>query len=378
MHVTSLLRISFAATLRRLRHDLATEIVVTICVAVLLGTFFYVFDDFINTQVASLSTPMKNSLSEWFARIVILTCGVWGGSGFARERRDPDALHAVAVRIGEFPAVARAYLTGRRLLWFILFVGGAWGLLARFFPPQEPAAAALRILFALAGWTVGRLTGSSGHTTYSGTGSLSGRLSSLAVAHPMIRALIRWRLLQIFRNRATKSLLGVAGGFFLLAALTALRKGPDFAVVLCGFAGGFCAAATLPVQVQNDLLNAWIERSSGVSHDQYMQAIRRIAILLGVMAGAASGVLVLAAQATVDSPVKTALQVAAVSAVPAWSMPAIIFQIDARRSAATLLAALIVTLFLATAVYAHWLSLLLLPLMSWYADNMQARRFHRA
>ena len=213
-----------------------------------------------------------------------------------------------------------------------------------------------------------------GGTAQSGT---EYRIPSV-VPMSMIKALAQWRLLQMKRNTATKTLFYIGVGFAFLAAMVAARSGPDFVVVLSCFAGGFCAAAAIPVQVQEDLNHAWVEKTAGVSHDSYMGAIKRVSLIIGIFCALAAVVTVGLTLAIFGGPIKLVLVAAAVAAVPAWSMPAIIFQIDARRSAATILAALIVTLFLATAVYAHWLSLLLLPIMSWYGSNMQARRFHRA
>jgi hypothetical protein len=79
-----------------------------------------------------------------------------------------------------------------------------------------------------------------------------------------------------------------------------------------------------------------------------------------------------------EATILTAAKVLAVAAVPAVTAPCLLLQIDGRRLAVNLLLILIVSLFIGTAVFAHWLGVLLIPLLIGAAGPSQAGRFYRA
>jgi hypothetical protein len=59
-------------------------------------------------------------------------------------------------------------------------------------------------------------------------------------------------------------------------------------------------------------------------------------------------------------------------------MPGLLFQIDPRRPAVQILIVFMAGLFIGTAVIAHWLAVLLIPLLATWAQRYQADRFYRA
>jgi hypothetical protein len=59
-------------------------------------------------------------------------------------------------------------------------------------------------------------------------------------------------------------------------------------------------------------------------------------------------------------------------------MPFLLFQIDVRRPYIQAVAALMLGMIGMTAVYAHWIGVLLAPLFRYYASNTQADRYYRA
>src|SRR5687768_678497 len=68
----------------RLRHDLAREMVVLACSLVLLATFLYVFNDFLNVQVSSLSGTMRERFAEG-ALAVLVAIATAAGAKFVRD-----------------------------------------------------------------------------------------------------------------------------------------------------------------------------------------------------------------------------------------------------------------------------------------------------
>ena len=59
-------------------------------------------------------------------------------------------------------------------------------------------------------------------------------------------------------------------------------------------------------------------------------------------------------------------------------MPLLLFQIDVRRPAVQFITATLCALFIGTAILASWFSMLLYPLLRWYALQYSNGRFYRA
>lgn len=376
--VINLWGIAIASGQRRIRHDLAAEAVAMICVAILLATFFYVFNDFINSQVKDLSPALQTFLAEWFARILLLACGIAGGASLSRSLKDANNLYACAKRNGETPDVLNIFQIGKVCAWLLLTIGLSTHIVAEFFPVIGTQLQFLyRVLFGGLGVGIGIIGGMHWkRTPPSRPASNQNRHQKNAIetrsfTESQATTLAKWRFRQIIRSPAGKLLAGTAFLLFCVGGWSSFRRQPEFVAIICAWAGGFVLACTIPLQVRTDLDAATMERTAGISHTQYLAGLNRLAWMLAIPTGLLAGLLMI--------PLGIgALKSIAIAALPAVIIPSLVFQIDARKPTVTVLASLIITLFIATAIFAHWLSIILLPLLSYYANQMQAKRFHRA
>src|SRR5262249_43998386 len=110
MRALRLYAISLLALAHRLRHDLARELVVLVCTLVLLATFLYVFNDFLNVQVSSLSTAMRARFADAALGGLLATAFAVGVKLVRDELYGNASLARMARRMGESPATLRAFL----------------------------------------------------------------------------------------------------------------------------------------------------------------------------------------------------------------------------------------------------------------------------
>ncbi len=352
----------------RLRHDLGRELTVLIASVVLFATFFYVFNDFLNVQVLSLSAAMRERGAEVAAFVVLLIAALSTARLLRNEWRGENTLKRTATYLGEDQAVVRTYLGARLATTLIIGHGLAWWVTWRWLVKPTPVQAVVAELVLL-GTTLALTSLSPGKRRDDNVTATDGP------ALTGIKALVAWRWRQmLWRNRATRSCFLAALPFLGLIALSAWRGAPLFVSVVAAMVAGILAASSLAFQMAEDLPNAWTERGFGVSHADFVKAY----LLLGLRI---AGLLLVAAAVTqlaLSSDVNGALKVGAVAAIPAIAAPGLLLQIDGRRPAVNILLILIAGLFLGTAVFAHWLALVLIPVLHYWALQSQAGRFYRA
>ena len=124
--------IGVAAFLHKLYYDFARELVVGISATVILGTFLYVFNDFLNVQVSSVSANMRAVFAEAAAYGLLLLSSAFLVRTLRRDFWSQDSLQYVAARFGEDPRVIRVYLLLRCSTTIVVVVGLTWWLNYRY------------------------------------------------------------------------------------------------------------------------------------------------------------------------------------------------------------------------------------------------------
>jgi hypothetical protein len=163
-------------------------------------------------------------------------------------------------------------------------------------------------------------------------------------------------------------------------ALLALRGAPPFALALAGIILSWLASIPAALLIARDLPHAWVDKALGITHDEFNGAYQRLALgaagctavvtLIALAPGFVSGALQLNA--------KLALSLLGIAISAPLCLSAIVFQVDARRAAIPVLANFIVTLFVATAIYAHPAASILLVAIWFWGHDAQKGRFYRA
>lgn len=365
--------------LHRLRYEWAREIVVFLASLILFATFLYVFNDFLNVQVSSLSQAMRDRFAE-VAAIVVLTAGTAAAAAaLRRERLADQSLARSATALGEEPAVVRLFVVLRAASALALIHGLTWLFVLKTMvvPSLGQGAIAEGVMAALSVAVAFLIPPRRKESDSSYT-------NAHATTRPPLATLVTWRLSQLLRqNRLTRMTLAVAAALVLLLGTVTAGGAPTFACIALGLAIGFVASLSLVFQLAEDLPGAWTERGLGVTHDQFVGAYERLGVIMGVGAGAMAAAAVALGRLIGPLPVNTATwndvaKILVVTAVPALVFPWIMLQIDGRRPGVGAVLVLIAGLFLGTAVYANWLSLLLPVILRYYALGSQAGRFYRA
>lgn len=369
---------SLRADGRRLAYDWAREITVGIASTVVFATFAYVFNDFLNAQLATLS-PALQRRSAAICAWVTLAIATGGSARCLRQTwRAAASWSRTAAYLGEAAATIRHYRLGRSGL----IMGGihalAWLVVQHWLLPRSTMDLCLTelmmvgctLVLALRPGDAMVLTVGSEFPPHSPSASPTAILTTW-----------RWRAL-VHRSRAARWCLAWSLPFYTIIILVASRHGPAFVAVAAAFAAGYILAAALCLQVADDLPQTWIERGLGVSHAQFVGAWERLGWRVGLGAGVGAALCYLSGMLLGDAPAlgswPTAATLLAVAALPAVSVPMLMLQIDARRPAINMLLVFIIGLFVGTAIFAHWLGLLLIPVLRYYALHSQDGRFYHS
>jgi len=362
----------------RLRHDLARELTFAVASGVLMATFFYVFNDFLNVQVATLSHPMHERFAQLASLTMMLITAASTATWLRQERLASRGVRQMGLLLGEDQATLTAWSWLYALTLLGLSHGLCWWVIARWLTLWSPLATAIQEgLMLLLTAVVMRLPGG---------GEPKLRPDAPLSSHQGLGfTLYIWRLKQMLqRNRASQLSLAIGVLFLMFITMTTLRGLPLFAQAVSALAAGYTSTAALYFQLASDLSSAWTERGSGITHDRFVRTYIWLGATLGASyaLGALLAYLVGAAvhgTCNVDAAtLGQALQIAAVTLVPGLIAPMLGLQVDGRRSGTNLLLLLIATLFIGTAVFAHWLGLVLIPILGSFALKSQAGRFYRA
>ncbi len=365
--------LSLKATAHRIFNDLLSEIVVAISSLVLFMTFLYVFNDFLNVQVASLSEIMRTKFASTIAWVLYLVAGLAGGRIARTERLAIESFSSFAKWIGApsyqisifnflrnctligLPHLAALALSDRYL--FNLNFQDAVG-------PES-----MMLVLSLAVWQFPKT---------------KDKHDSVDPSAPQAPdSMISWRLKQMLsRSLIGKICVAMSGLFVAMMCIAFLSPAPPFVGALAAYVAGNLIAFVLIFQTAEDLQYAWMERALGVSHADFVDCYNKIAIRFSFILGGTCFVLALIcgiySGTTAVEMAPHALKAAIIATLPILITPWLGFQIDARRPAIAIMIMIIVGIFLSTAVLAHWLGLVLVPILRYYAMTYQEGRFYRA
>lgn len=364
-----LLRTQLFSLFHKVRHDLAGEIVVAMCGVILAATFFYVFRDFIQEQVKELSEEMFQSFAQVTGHVILAaTAGAMARS--LRQARRPHApsLAHTAHLLGEEKRTLFAF----QVLWqstivvLIVAIGISAGAIIIGQDRMLEMVLLPGALYLVLGLGAGLWPQ---NTQQSDVGGDKGPLTRSP-------SLFTWRLKWWRSSRLAHLSLTLGLGAFGLTWMGASSGMPAFVPAACAFAAGLLWAIPLTFQLAADLEVAWVERSLGVSHAEFFHTYQRIGMLLGGVAAVLAALILLISGT--DYTVWEIVSAAGAAATPALVEPAVMFQIDAKRPVITLMILVLVSVFIGTAIIAHPLSLLLLPIVNYYAATSQEGRFYRA
>ena len=360
--------------LHRLRHDLARELTVLIASLVLFATFFYVFNDFLNVQVASIAQSMQQSFAHTLTLGLLLLVTV--AAIYYINKTPKRDTTSMAETLGESRSVVRGWLFCRALTLISFWHGGGWFISQRWLEYWSTSRVLITEVCLLIVTAVvcnririARLF----------------RSTDLSNQQSKSQVLVYWRLKQMIWRRPSSRFIVILATLFLGLEAVATQSGaPFFVVALATMAGGYLLSGILCVQMAEDLRHAWLERGLGVSHEEFMRSYQLVATIIGSISGLAAVLVYFLAKSVTAGYSVTILDAATASkllplgALSSVITPSLLLQIDGRRPAINFLIVFLATMFVGTAILAHWLGILLVPLVIMTANPNQAGRFYRA
>lgn len=367
-----LLKIHLLSFFHKLRHDFIREIVVGFCSLVLLGLFYYVFDDFLNVEVAKLSLAMRDRFAEALAWGILLVGAFFGGRWTKGFFVVPSSLFNRIALLGESPTVLRCLGVFHVIIVLASVFGPLWWFVDGVLIDWKRGKALAVFLVMLTLSSVSWLLKEPAPRDWQDKPSLS--------FSPLL-ALVQWRLRQIFfRNRVSQFCLGLSFLFTGVSLLAGFSGFPFVAVFCSSYIVGSLGACALAFQFSEDIQVGWVEKNLGISHEFYMHALSLSSIVVALLLAVCNSLAWSAGALSVGETqvVENGLKALTVTFIPGWMVPFAFFQIDARRPALTILVTFLSGLFVATAIYASWFSMLLLPLIVYYGYQSQEGRFYRA
>lgn len=356
----------------KLRYDLGRELVVLISSLVLLGLFAYIFRDFLNEKLKVIPAEQQAGIARAFALGLLMILGAVLAAPVHKLWKEEPGLRSFALRSGENPATVRLFLLLQTALLLILpyvfywrFAGIPWG----HWTFRE----------ALVLQTLSLIITGVRYFFFSEKKEKEDKCKPLLDDRPDTRAkaMRLWRIRQIFlRNRLAKLCLGLAV-FLQIGSALLLGQGAPFALaVLLAMASGLLTAAAPSFQLEEDMRAIWFERQIACSHEEYVEAYQgisfQLALILGLLALAAGFL-----GRGLEAPLET-LKLAAIAGLFPAMFPAVMFQIAPERSLLQIMTIALVGLFLGTAIFAHWASLVILPIAMIYAKQYQRNNFYRS
>lgn len=379
LRALTLLKIAANSSLNRLRFDLARELVVLVSGGVVMATFAYIINDFLNVQVSGLSTVMRDRFAEPVAAAALLLGAFKAGAIIRNEWSGLSTPSRMAYSLGEHPKIIQIY----RLLYSATILttlhGISWWIVFRYLTvPTLPMLVAGELAMLVTTFLSGLWYRESSKDTEIVA-------SSWLTAERDVNKLtsfVRWRTAQIaLRNRTTRMCFIVALGLYLLLIPLQSPAIPFFASVACSILASIVATSALFFQVSEDLNYAWAERTMGISHDDFCRGYQKISLMMAVP-------LILVALLSFltghylfndgEFSLANAGTLALINLSTPVLAPMLMFQIDGRRPVINLILLTIAAMFIDTAIFANKLSLLLIPVLHYYAAGSQTGRFYRA
>lgn len=374
--VSFLLGVHTLSFFHKLRHDLIRELVVAFCSLILLALFYYVFNDFLNSQVKNISLPMRERFAETLTWILILASSLGVGRILSASFHNPRSLFRSTLFLGETPRVRHLLGLFHILCVLIVIYTPVWFLIYKVLLPWSfYKILTITLFMSILSLCTSRIS----------PPSYDEKKKELRLhwSRSSQHALLEWRLQLLFlRNRLAQFcfLLFVLCSFMLFAA--GVFSLPFVAAFALSFWGGFLASCALCFQFADDLESSRLEKSSGVSHQSFLMTLFTLALLVGSLMGTVNFVFWILSHSlwhTLNVETCTdALRIFFITALPSYIVPAVLFQIDGRRPVLSILASFLISLFITTAIYASWFALALLPLIAYYGFTSQEGRFYRS
>lgn len=374
-HVLAFL-LSLKAILNRVYYDIIKEVVVLISSGVILALFIYIFDDFLNSQVAAVSVDFRDNFAHWIKVASLALIPLLLMRSIYADFNERESFPSLISHLGQ--EKTKPFYALRYSFFTLVYIA----IGATFFHYILLDTAAIRILAFILGVTLLAFSlllpklrqFAESRTEMSQSKTISNKVDKKIIA------LIKWRMnILINKNKITAICVAISFVFATLAYIAGGKGIPIFVGACAGFAGSLFLAFAVCFAVAEDLQLSWAEKALGLTHAEFIRTYEFICWGSGLIYGTGIGLLYYLASMHHSPALTTAhLQIIFATMVPVCICPSVLFHIDAKKPFVTSISVFLVGAFLSTAILAHILSICLLPLVIYYGNLNQMNRFYRA
>lgn len=366
-----LVKIQLRSILRKIKYDLVSEIVVLFCSVVLIGLFYYIFQDFLNDKLKSISKETQGTIAMSFSGIILFLSTILLKSSLERINPYYPSIENFAGRIGSSPKVLRYFRILRSLFAQLVVFGLQWIFITNYLYQFE----LLQILMIQFVCTLIISIPVSKNST-SKQDSSPYKAMELNTDRT-IPILMKWRWIQITRRKRNSQI----SLLFALAISTCIGFGTQFnlppgGLVLLAMLVSILSAGSLIFLLEKDVKHLWLEKSFGISHSDFTRCYLYLGLLIGGFYGLFIFVLAKFLSPS-DIPTDLPTKLALISFIGPTCVAAIMFQLDASRAFLQFMSIFFISLFLGTAVFINLLFFVLLPVLIFYAMQYQNQQFYK-
>jgi hypothetical protein len=365
-NILTLIGLDFKSYLRKLLYDFSREIVIITSTAVLCALFFYIFGDFISDKLKDIPRARVNTIASYIAVAFTIVSHFFWYKLIISNKLAKDSLYQTFLRLGQEKMGLQVYLC----LSFILEC-------SIFFYLFDYAVNKWIYAFSLNDWLQLEVLLSTlvPICYFMNSSQKSKEVSSVKSINFQASnsALYKWRYSQLlFRNRASQVCLVIAALFTFSLCYFSYSSINSSALILLSMLISLGLTWALAFQLQEDMNHSWIEKILGVSQDELENCYLLLALFLSIPTS-----LILASLSYLArSDALLSFQVAAICISGPICFNAIMFQIDPRRPLIQILSSLLIIIFIGTAIFAHPLAVLLIPILIYYGKTHQVDQFY--
>ena len=375
-----LYKMKLYSVIRKYKYNYISETVALFCVAIIFLLFIYMLNDFLNEQLRYISQAMTNRISVAFSIIVLFFTSIYVGRSFSQEQLGKNSCLSLSIFLGDIRKTRILYLAFYAVTLVIVAYIPAWCLVLYYFISWKALSVMCATLLML---TISTLTAFLSNNKILPKKSIAIKRGLLTQKkHTPVEAMFLWRIKQILlRNKQSQLCLFVSILFVLLVFYLGYTNKPFLFVLSASLSGGLFIGFAFSLQIAADFQTVWLEKNSGVSHDNYLKVLRQIGFCLGSAIGILMSITWFFSQTEFDYEWQSWIVVfkfGIISFISSWLLPYLVFQVDVHRPFVHLLTLTIVSLFLGTAVFANILSVFVFPLVRYYGLISQEKRFYRA
>ena len=349
------------AELRRILWNAAEHMTHMISAGAITALLFYVFHDFIATQVASISPNTAQVGLTGIAAAVSLLTGVLARSTTYRLIHGKESFLPMMSRVGSTKKELSTLTFSLRFTVIAICGLINFAVLTRW--NLTPTNMVPWFLFVAVSLLPKK--------------NVTLRSSAPNAIKSIIISDWRWHQL-LYHRMPGRGLIFISFMAALSTVPVAFMTKHYFITQIAALLAGIIASWGLAAAVASDLPCTWFEKQAGMTHDGYIHSWHMIALRLAALLMTIAGLGALASYLLVQSTWIQTASIVALAGLPLIVTPSLVLQIDGRARVTNTILLTLVHTFIGTALMAAPWCVIAVPVLMREAGKYQSGRFYRA